>query len=153
MDQSNKTTYLDWFQKKYFCFTIKDLNKALNNCSVKNKKYTKIWQLALWPFVALILSKKVCRGCLLVNYSLFNFVGEFVFNGGSKSPHCIPRVSCSGVIVNKPKPCPGFKYWLNVFLKKLNNFNSKNNYCYYCFSKQRQVIVDVKNTITAIVVA
>ena len=57
------------------------------------------------------------------------------------------------VLVNKPKPCPGFKYWLNVFLKKLNNFNSKNNYCYYCFSKQRQVIVDVKNTITAIVVA
>ena len=33
MDQSCKTTFLDWFKKKYLFFTIIDLNKTLNNCS------------------------------------------------------------------------------------------------------------------------
>ena len=31
---------------------------------------------------ALKVSKKMCKDCLLVNYSLFNFPGKIVFNGG-----------------------------------------------------------------------
>ena len=95
----NKTTFLDWFQKKYLCFTIKDLNKTLNICSNElqvawdQKNIKKLWKIyqnlttcTLWPFAAveiekhcyfdvnlqvvamnaLTVSKKVCRGCLLV---------------------------------------------------------------------------------------
>ena len=61
---------------------------------------------------ALKVSKNMCKDCLLVNYSLFNFPGKIVFNGGGGGGEGVdgkfafqdPAVQHSGVIKIKLTP-------------------------------------------------